>query len=627
MSTPRATLYQLYTDLECNSGTYIDDFPRMGKRSKSLNGDGSLSLSVPLSHRIAPLVDTGYVVYVRLSDGTAEEWRISDYTISSGVGGDELKIIALRDTYELSENQGLITKLTGAVRTTTFTSANVTPTYALTNDVLPALSGSWSLGTVDPTASVTVSYADDTAKSGIDKIIAALKAQGISAELRVRKRSGSAGYYIDLLTQIGSTSPVVEISLGKNATNLQAGKSRTYYATRAYPKTTDGASIEGALWRVTSVVATTIGLAKLDGSGGPVGFADQFNTNYYLEKRDGTLTQITDCTSSPNAVVVASAATISVNDLVRIRKGSSGESVLYVESFPVGAAPKIKKLTGPIAARNNVLINPVFYSWGAGVPTDWTETDASGYNTWSSDSTKVIASGQSAKARFVATSVVGSAQLKSLPVNVVNTATTRTWRCLMWVYCDNANTTYTAARQPNFTIQLIVNSVVVATSGPIDITTTGYANTWVPVVISGSGGGTGVCVNIIMSTHSSGGTYDWIMYFGGGTIEESASNPSDVAVGSGAAEAWSYGNTYLANPNQQSFKYEATLLDLARFSSSLWNYEDLDVGVTARIKASHANVDTSVRVTSMTIDDEDTMHTEFVFSTVPLEFSTIYATE
>jgi hypothetical protein len=610
MSTPRATLYQLNTELECNGGTWLADFPRMGTRSKLLNGDGSLSVSVPSAHESAALVDTGLVVYVRLSDGTAEEWRISDYTRRAGPSGDEVQISALRDTYELSENASLLSLVSGVVRSTQYTVSNVAPTKFLTDHVLPALPSFWSLDVVEPTSSVTIDLADDTPKSAILKVISALSVKGVSCELKVTKRSGTSGYYISLLTQIGSSSPVVEMSLDKNVRGLSVSKKRSTYATRVYVKgSIDSATIDDSRWIVTGISGSDITLRNLnDSSESPVGFDNQFATTHYLEKADETLTQITASNSSSGYVTVASAASISLTDMVRIREGASGVGVISLEK-PSATTPKVKKLTvNGKDGNNNLVPNPKMGLWSGSLPVDWSEYDTTG-NATTSQETTITQFGYSTKIDVDAAATgVGRYGLTSKPIRTKGTLSGSL--CYgAWVYSPLALNKTIGLFKAGVLITSVTSTAaaqwVFATGGPFPAAT---VDSWyLGVYVNGSPGTARV------------------LYIGGGVLADASVAPTEVYNSTGPADMWVYGLKYLQDPDELSFKYEADVIDLARFNSSLWTYEDIDIGVTARIRQPSLGVDVTPRVTSITIDDEKPLNTKVVFSTIPFEFSTIYA--
>lgn len=636
MATPRALDYQLWTALECDGGAYLETLPRMGTRTKLLNGEGTLTTTVPLVHTAAPHVDTGRIVRVRLSNGGAEEWRISTFSIRSGGSGEEYSITALRDTYELSERKQFLTRVierthatnphVDQVVETAFVAAGVTPLATLTADVMPALPSFWTLRTVEPTTPIYVEYNNDVPRSGIQKIITALGDRGVFAEVNVEKRPGTAGYYLDLLTQIGSTAAVVQVHTARNLRSLTYSKRRDTFASSVSARGEDGTSIADARWLVTNVAGNVLTLGMVDGSaGGPIGYNDQFNTDYYVEKMDGTYTQITDCDALARTVTVASAAGIAVNHAVRFRYGTSKQTLTLLHAATV-ANPRLKSL--PIrggSARTNFIGNPVFPNWSAGLPVSYTEVDPRGELTVSENATKIYHGAKSAKLTHVvgapSTAVFFGLQAADryiLPPFGVNTTIGISAGC--WAYFA-----YTESGNVDIVVRVEING---ATQDYNSATTTAYRDAWVQVAKTGQTilPTTAIAVKVgVVAGAGLAGT-NTICYLSGMFLEQIA-DPAAVPyrVNSSPAEMWAAGNEYLINPNVLSLKYEFEFIDLARHDSVTWPNDDIVLGGSVRLKDTIVNQDVTARIVSLTLNDEQPLKSQAVVSTIPRRFSFLYA--
>lgn len=615
---PHAVRYELHTDLEAAGGTYLATFQHLGTRMKRLNGEGELKVEVEPEEPAAALVDEGRVVRVVFSDDSAQEWRISEVVDSVGETS-KATVTALRDTMELAERENLISQITNNVETLSFTQGPKSPTAHLTDHILPALPSLWSLGTIEPTTPIVVAYEFDTPRSGTQKVIEAIIAAGATAELDVRKRAGSAGYYIDLFTQLGSTQPTPDIRTGKNLEWLRRTRTRKRFATRVVPKGDSSALVSDARFLVTNVSGNDVTLQIPEGTGGPVGQDGQLN-GMYLEKADGTLTQITASVSATQVVTVASATGVSAKQMLRIRANSAGKNVTLLSR----TSTKPARLRGlPITgygARTNWVLNPVFERWTAGLPDEYTEVDPNSILTIAEDTTRRFWGGKSAKLTGVTAGTPFTCSIKSASMSdIPPTGSTRSVVARAMVYFDYAAST----SDISVTLRLL------STGGGSFASTTvasvaATRNTWVEITVSANvAAASGVRAEIEMAVP---GLTTWVINLGALQIEEGTALGSGLVVGSHPANLWKAGNDYLLNAPNLSASYTFRVKDLHRRDPVNWPYERIELGATGNLReSSKFDLRLTPRIVELLEDDRDLLAVDAVFSTIPETFSARYA--
>lgn len=311
---------------------------------------------------------------IRLDDvlGRTSEWKID--RIEDEVGGDPIVHFICVPVFMEMRAAGLIASRVDA-GDTFFNQGGVTtlPHQYIDTYVVPTLEFygiSWvSRGTIEFTEPIDLSW---DLWTPLELMQAIAKAAG--AEWRLR-RDGESGYKIDLLEEIGSDEPTVLITPKRNLVRLRRSRNAGPMATVITPVggsvvggTGERHSVGRAAWEVTAVSSNDVTLADPAGGDGPVAFADQLN-DLYLLKPDGTLTQISDSTTS-HVVTVDDATGVSVGDHVEIRADSDG-ALLVELANPVNALDPpdgYGRITGALArddlrGERNHVINPFFDDW------------------------------------------------------------------------------------------------------------------------------------------------------------------------------------------------------------------------------------------------------------------------
>lgn len=234
-----------------------------------------------------------------------------------------------------------------------------------------------SAGTVEPGEPVDMIYHNDSPLSALKELLrVATFADGtVGAEVRLR-RNGTSGYLVDIVRQVGSSDPTVEI---RDAANLIEGSQRsdsTKIGTVVHPIGGNTYGHEGTMARASWPVVAQ--------SGATLTFADDILVESgqlvgkYALLPDGTHHQISS-TSAPRTVTLTADPGVDlVGQRVRFRRqidvGAYGQ-LSYMES-PASIAKwgieKAVRLERPdLPAIDNLAPNPLMEQWVSGRPADY----------------------------------------------------------------------------------------------------------------------------------------------------------------------------------------------------------------------------------------------------------------
>ncbi len=314
--------FEIWDGLECDSGSRLAVIRDALNAMETLRVDGKNLLSFAMA-RDDPAwasVLEQRVIRIEYTDDEFDEWRIVKSKQSRGASQGRLARIEGQ-----SIRQDLIFGLCGRREGDGTFAHDVsvlgrTPSDILDDMVIPGSRSYFAKGTIDPTASMDMTFDWDTPLSALLEI-AELSASRLSI-----RRNGTTNYLVDLLIDATPADAEVEFRVRKNLVGVDYERDGTAQATRVYPK---GQSIDDialvmaeARWEVLSIAALVVELGNpLNNSEGPLAFDDQLN-DLYLETEAGDVTKITDSVVSTQKVTVTSVSGISVSDLVKIRIGS-----------------------------------------------------------------------------------------------------------------------------------------------------------------------------------------------------------------------------------------------------------------------------------------------------------------
>lgn len=367
------------TNLACAGGTVIGAAPAFsGTMGRALDNSERLTLQVPWDAAYLSSLTSNTVVSVTDDLARTYEWYISQIDDSAASPSNPTVTITaepaimflqdcgpIYDTYATSDypvfNNGLV---------------NATPYQYLSTYIMPWLSAmgySWiSIGTVDYSSRVSVAWNKWSPLQIIQEVAA--KTQN---EIEFR-RNGTTGYYIDIIALRNSSAATRLLRTDRNVLWLQRTRRKDPIRNAISPTgmvaagEIESATLGMAAWKVSAISGTNITLADPNGGDGPIAYDDQLN-GLYLLKSDATLVQITDSVQATQVVTVSSAAGITVNDHVEIRKNSSGNYL--TELTNPAAVTAYGRIAGAIEdtslrGERNHVPNPLFSTWSLTGPGD-----------------------------------------------------------------------------------------------------------------------------------------------------------------------------------------------------------------------------------------------------------------
>lgn len=296
--------------------TLADGCVSKGQNAQELNGEDTLLFTILKDHADATHVQKGRIArLVRSGDAWERSYRI-------------IAVIPRRDgdRYEINVKcEGLQYDLSYNVHPLSGSLIDQTPTTHLTQ-ILSATS--WTVGTVTPTALVTMEYDYNSVMADLQNLReAASKAAGVDYDLEFITTPGGAKTVS--LKVVGVTSPTASIEFAKNLLGLTY-EDKIPEGNVVYGRGGEGSkgipmTIGTATHRITAIASNTITLdsRKVVSSDGT------WNTNYSVEKPDGSLTVITGSVkqvSGNDQLTLTSAAGLAVDDAIRI-VGNTGLDV------------------------------------------------------------------------------------------------------------------------------------------------------------------------------------------------------------------------------------------------------------------------------------------------------------
>jgi hypothetical protein len=367
------------------------------------------------------------------------------------------------------------------------------------------------------------------------------------------------------------------------------------------------ATIALAFWRVASVSGSDVELRGIEGCADPIAYDDQYN-NYYLQKTDGTYTQITDTVQSTQKVTVASAASISTDQWLRIVRTSGGDDLVTL-SRPTATAPLNRSTILTLSSRTdrtNWATNPIVATWSAGAPVSWTETDTSGYMTVSEDTSRYYFGARSAKMTFVAPGgVLANARLTTATKVVPPSATSRTFVASAWVYADNAATSF--SNTP--TIRLSLGGTNTDTSWA-SLT----ANAWNRLEVSATTTGASIAAYVEIRMGSSAAA-TIVINLGGMLIEELSSPQTSMVIGSDPAFALAAANRWLGIYASPPTAYQVNFADLGAWDAAAFPYDIVTLGAMANVRDTDLDLTASYRIVEITRDHRNPLASRITVST------------
>lgn len=394
--------FEGWTNLECNGGTRwpVGGFLTVSEAVSidSLDPKTPLRIAIPGNSESVAYLRQRQIIRVWHSDSDFEEHPIAQWITNHGRGGRveitcepllfRLGDSGLVDEWQTDPIDGKPQLDVGVVGQTL---EEIIQTYAIDHPRVSALLPWLTIGTIEPTTLIDLSWSSASLLAVIRGGIDALEALGVLCELQLRRVSNTS-YAIDVLNQIGSSAPVVSLKMGRNLKSLTRTDDSARRYTRIAPvaKQIAGAAtyLGQARFLVTDVTGDVVTLEDPAGGAGPIGQSDsgtEFDNQhvglFLYSERKGTSSEITASDESAQTVTVDDASDFAEGDYVEFRVDADGNQPYYL-NHPIYSSttdPGIGVKFGTIDRSNvvgvsNVVPNSVTRTWTDpdDMPDGWT---------------------------------------------------------------------------------------------------------------------------------------------------------------------------------------------------------------------------------------------------------------
>lgn len=370
-----AAVIEVWTDVQYATGAQrlaVNAVPWTGTEERTIapGQPERLSATAPWADPAAQAL--GRDVALRVTRGDAVAWyRVADLVDADGAAAGGVRFIADPILHDLGA-RGLV-RVDGSY---SISAARLTPAQVLSSYVLPDLAAvglaHWSLGTVDPVAPLEeITFARWTRLQVLRWV-----EEQTGAVARVRDTG--TGLALDLRRDPNADADPLLLAVGGGVASITRTRRATDRATDVLPLgltptgADDPATLAEAAFEISAIAGSVVTLIDPDDGRAMVRNGVDL-TGARLLATDGTLVEITATDAAAGTVTVASAAALSVGDIVGIRADASGA---LLESVSTGATPARVRVVALPSARGerNYVPNPLFADWSSvSAPADWSE--------------------------------------------------------------------------------------------------------------------------------------------------------------------------------------------------------------------------------------------------------------
>ena len=583
---PTLTRFELWDTYQCEGGVrlsllQVSEVIRCVTTERVTRDDEGV-LEISKDTPSAPDVTIGHVLRLVFSDASFQEWRIRQLEDTSRTS----RVVRALLQSPLMELAVLDSVVSSTVTTATQTYAAMAVDYkalspsTVATRILAFCPTWWAIGTIEPTIPVTFTTDAYMPLRAYRELVAQIRAQGADAELTFR-RNGTTGYYLDIVAEIASAEPTIDVRSGKNLLSTNRLRDRDRYALEVVPLGTTSAitgqrsTIERAYHECTVKAGTTLTIKQPVTGGDSIAYDDQL-TGYYVIDDAGAAQQITDSTAgATQQIVVASAANVTQGRWYRLVRTSSSDALVRLRTGESVTGPVQVLTSAQLDDTTNFFTNPGQRVWtgASSVPADgWTTTGA-GTITKTTTEGLWVYGGQSTRVQASTTLV-----LQSPEVSVYHPTWAPSAIFSVWFRVTTAGTG-TVGFYVNTALQSSVNLSGYATGVFVrqDFTFTPAPGAAVRAFQVRVGGGS--CDVYVDSVQLSWGT-----------------TAAAFLEGSNASRLWALGNRYLTTYGTVPSTYQISFANLAEWDAAAYPYDMVSVGQTATVRDVDLDVTATARV-------------------------------
>lgn len=584
---PTLSRLELWSDYQYAGGTRqailpVDHCIRL-QTTERVERDDAGFLEISKDMPAAGDVVVGRVVRFLFSDASFTEWRIRHLEDASRTARI-VRASLQSPLMELATGAAIISETTSNRVSLAVEWKALTPSEVLTN-ILAFCPSGWSAGTVDPTIPVNLTTAAWMPLRALRELVSAIRAQGVSVELSYR-RNGTTGYYVDLVSSIGSSAGTLDVRTGKNLLSTTRERDRDRYALEVVPVGANNATMARAWIEVTAKSGTTLTVQAPVTGGQVIAFDGQWDGLYWID--DAGARQLISNSGVDQQLDVASAANVTAGRWYRLALNSSGDELVRVRKAPATAGPIQVAESSALDDTTNFVKNAAMRVWTGAAsvpPDDWT-TGGSGTITRTTTTGFWVYGGKSL--RLQNTLGVISVTSPSMSIYVPAWATTAIYSA--WIRLGST------ANGPQ--VVFLRDGVNVNTTSLSSYTTGAWHRIDYTYSLSGLTGATRT-FTVQFGLSTTGGAGD--MYCDAAQVTFTSSAQPFVE-GSNATRLLTLANRYLTTYSDVPVSYSVAFADLGGWDAASWPYDTVALGMTANVRDTELDITTSARVREVTRD-------------------------
>lgn len=602
ITVQRLRRLELWSALQCAGGVRLRVFRQLFSctAQAQLSGDTTLTAVVSLSDGAG--ITSAQVLRVDGGDGVFDEWLVrgvvEDSTANTATITADPVELALISPALIAQVDGL------GVTRHDLTILGRTPEDILTEYVLPPLGYAWlSVGTVDKADPIDVTFQWVTPLAAVQQLLSVL---GLEYQLR---RNGTAGYFLDLVTAIGSTAPVADLRAKKNLPGLQFGTTTVGQANKIYPQgaASDGihGTMGGADWLVTNVAGAVVTLTDPDGGAGPIAFDGQL-TNKKLRRPDGSAAIVQGSSAAAQTVTLDTVSFPVIGDRIRFTEADGSELTNLISPADVTASgARTGTLErGDIPDVVNYARNADLRSWPAGNALPDHVALVNGAVPARETAQKVLGT-QSLKVTCAADGDGVVTDLVTLPITADDP--------------DASGHVKVFVESGQVRVELLTEDGTTYPAAP-DVASNQNNNVWDDLGVGGidlhAAGQTQARLRIVQN-----GDTPTVFYLNAVQITRSAGF-QDFLAGSGPRQLWQAANAQLKSTAAPVVTLSATVVDLANLDPARWGGDcALVLGGTVRVTEPRLSVALTTRVLALTLDYLQRGKSALTLSNKPLDLT------
>lgn len=600
---------EVWSNWQCASGTrqafiQLSEVVALTTTERTQHDDEG-QLVVSKESGAAAYIATGSVLRLLFSDGSFDEWII--WSIDDSSKESRVLRVSLRSVLtSLDSGMEVLNETVGSVTSVSLEWKGLTPSTIVSQTLAFAPSW-WTAGTIDPTIPVDLSPDGWMPLRAFRELVAAIRAQAVGCELHYR-RNGTSGYFIDILTSIGSSEATLDVRTRKNLIGMSRRRDREKYAVEVVPLGAGSPrpTIAKAWWECTAKAGAVLTLQQPVTGGKMIGFDDQLNGLYLIDDT-GARQLISDSDATTQQVTVASGTNFTSGRWYRVAEDSAGSEKIQLRkaAATTGAVRLVESST--LDGTTNLQTNPAMRVWtgsASSAPDGWSTSGGPPTLARTTTPGLWLYGGQSCRVTVTAATII----TPSVTIYVPTWATSITYS--VWIYP-------VSTIPASSTLSADVDGVQAGATTDIRTIPVGSFSR-VSITIA-SGAYTTGAVHALRSRINFAGAGTMDAYVDSSQIEFSASATSFVE-GSNPAKLWALGNQYLSNYSTAPTSYGATFADLNQWDPNGFPYDVVALGQTANVRDTDLDVTTTGRIIELRRDWKHPLSSHLTISTRPEEF-------